>query len=127
MAMTSITEPFREAREILGVGVDCDAAAIKRAWRKAAAESPPDRDPERFRQVRQAYELLTDPMDRAVHMLSHPVPFVPPPALPEPPAAASRHSFVVQLLRSIVGRLPIDDLRPPERSARGSQPPRRES
>ena len=56
---------------ILGVPRDADEAEIKRAYRRVALESHPDRFPdddhahERFRQASEAYEVLSDPLRRA--------------------------------------------------------------
>jgi len=56
---------------ILGVARDADEAEIKRAYRRVALESHPDRFPddedahERFRQASEAYETLSDPLKRA--------------------------------------------------------------
>ncbi|MBI5536636.1 MAG: DnaJ domain-containing protein [Deltaproteobacteria bacterium] len=119
----SLTKPFHDARELLGVGIDADATAIKRAWRKAAAVHPPDRDPDGFRKARDAYELLSDPIERAQRLLSQPVPFVPVPSLPELPPPPPVHALAVELLRSILGRLPVSDLRPARKPARSTQPP----
>ena len=56
---------------ILGVGRDADEAEIKKAYRRVALESHPDRFPddedahERFRKASEAYEVLSDPGKRA--------------------------------------------------------------
>ncbi|MBO0751217.1 MAG: DnaJ domain-containing protein [Bradyrhizobiaceae bacterium] len=57
--------------DLLGVRPDDDAETIKKAYRKAAKASHPDHhggDPQaaaRFRQISQAYEILSDPEQRA--------------------------------------------------------------
>lgn len=56
---------------ILGVARDADTTEIKRAYRRVALESHPDRFPddedaqERFRLASEAYEVLSDPAKRA--------------------------------------------------------------
>jgi molecular chaperone DnaJ len=56
---------------ILGVARDADEAEIKRAYRRVALESHPDRFPddedahERFREASEAYEVLSDASKRA--------------------------------------------------------------
>ncbi len=61
----------RDYYEILGVAKDADANAIKRAYRKLAMKYHPDRNPddnvaaENFREVTEAYEVLTDENKRS--------------------------------------------------------------
>lgn len=56
---------------ILGVGRDATQEEIKRAFRRLARETHPDRNPDdagaehRFRQIAEAYEVLSDPARRA--------------------------------------------------------------
>ena len=61
----------RDYYEVLGVAKDADENAIKRAYRKLAMKYHPDRNPddekaaENFREVTEAYEVLTDDGKRA--------------------------------------------------------------
>ena len=62
----------RDYYKVLGVERDTSAEEIKRAYRKKAKELHPDRNPkdrkraeEQFRQVAEAYEVLSDPDKRA--------------------------------------------------------------
>lgn len=58
-----MTTPY----EILGVGRDADADAIKQAYRSKAQKLHPDKeggDEAAFKQVKAAYELLSDPVRR---------------------------------------------------------------
>jgi curved DNA-binding protein CbpA len=96
----SITTPFEDARAVLGLGeADEEEAAIKRAYRRAVVQHPPDTDPDGFRRVRDAYELLRDPWSRAEDLLLRPLPEVPPPAAPAAPPAPPRGTTAVALLR----------------------------
>jgi len=45
---------------VLGLENLSDDAEIKRAYFKKVRESPPEREPEKFREIRQAYEKLKD-------------------------------------------------------------------
>ena len=101
----SLLRPFSQARAVLDVPADADAAAIKRAYRKLALAHPPDTDAEGFRRVRDAYELLTDPWARAKAMLLHPEPTVDPPPLPPPPAPPSAGELPLALLRLAAARV----------------------
>ena len=64
------TDTERDYYDILGVARDADADAIKKAYRKRALESHPDRNPgdaeaeSRFKQAAEAYEVLSDPQKR---------------------------------------------------------------
>jgi len=108
---------------IARAGADADATAIKRAWRRAAVEHPPDRDPEGFRKAREAFELLSDPVNHGQKMIEQPIAAAPMPDVPDLPPPPPPHALVVEMLRSIVERLPLEDLRPAKGSARSSTPP----
>ncbi len=58
--------PQRDYYEILGVSKNASADEIKKAFRRAAIESHPDRggDEAKFREVNEAYEVLKDPAKR---------------------------------------------------------------
>jgi len=66
-----MAENKRDYYEVLGVEKGADAEAIKKAYRKAAMKYHPDRNPgdktaeERFKEVGEAYEVLSDDQKRA--------------------------------------------------------------
>ena len=63
----------RDYYEILGVTREADAAEMKSAFRKAAMQHHPDRNPGctesegRFKEVNEAYSVLSDPQKRAAY------------------------------------------------------------
>lgn len=63
----------RNPYEVLGVARDADAATVKKAYRKLAQESHPDRHPDdpqaedRFKEINQAYQVLSDPERRSAY------------------------------------------------------------
>ena len=90
--------------EILGVARDADADAIKRAHRKLAKQHHPDRggDPEAFKSVQQAYDVLIDPILRAKYDETG--------IIPDSPAAAEAERLldnVMLIFDKVVGA--IDD------------------
>jgi tetratricopeptide (TPR) repeat protein len=54
----------RSPFEVLGVGPDVDDAGLKRAYFAKVREHPPERDPEGFQAIREAFEALRDPHQR---------------------------------------------------------------
>lgn len=58
----------QELYDVLGVSVDCDQTEIKKAYRRCAKQCHPDRnpgvDPDLFKRVSHAYEILSDPLKR---------------------------------------------------------------
>ncbi|HCE09035.1 MAG TPA: molecular chaperone DnaJ [Oxalobacteraceae bacterium] len=54
---------------VLGIDSDASSATIKNAYRKKASEFHPDKNPApdaaaRFREIQEAYDLLSDPAKR---------------------------------------------------------------
>lgn len=62
---------MKDYYEILGVGSDASQDEIKKAFRKLARDTHPDANPDdpeaeaRFREIAEAYEILSDPQRRA--------------------------------------------------------------
>ncbi len=56
-------------RAILGVPDTASEEDIRAAYVLKLKEHPPDRSPEQFEQVRDAYQALRDPRQRARHLL----------------------------------------------------------
>jgi curved DNA-binding protein CbpA len=53
-----------DPHEILGVSRSSSEADIRRRYLELVRRYPPDRDPERFKEIHQAYEKLRDPLLR---------------------------------------------------------------
>lgn len=51
---------MRKDYEILGIDENADEKAIKRAYFKLIRTHSPEKDPERFQEIRAAYERLTE-------------------------------------------------------------------
>ena len=57
------------ANEVLGVAENASIEDIRAAYLRKVAEFPPDRSPEKFESIRDAYDRLRDPRRRAKAML----------------------------------------------------------
>jgi curved DNA-binding protein CbpA len=54
---------------ILGINTDADDDAINQAYLSKVRESPPDRDPQKFQAIHQAYQAIKDKRARLAHAL----------------------------------------------------------
>ena len=108
----SVITPFEEARALLGVGIEEDPAAIKRAYRRQVLTHPPDLDPEGFRRVRSAYELLMEPGERAREILLHSQPAIEAPVLRAAGSAPPVAATALALLRVLAARVDVRELLP---------------
>lgn len=68
---------FEEAREALGVSSNATDAELRAAYVEQVRRHPPDRDPEAFERIRDAYDRLRDPRTRAQRVLVSPRPDAP--------------------------------------------------
>jgi curved DNA-binding protein CbpA len=59
---------------VLGLDENADDEAVRAAYLHALRLSPPDRDPEGFRRIREAYEALRDVESRLTLRLFGPTP-----------------------------------------------------
>lgn len=71
--MSSEGTPVDNPYAVLGIAPMLDADAIKRAYFKRLATTPPHGDPEAFRKLRAAYETLAQADTRALAWLHAPV------------------------------------------------------
>ena len=66
----TVTRPFQDHYGKLEIPPDADTASIRRAYRKLALVTHPDKpngDRQRFEEVSHAYEVLTDPVQREAY------------------------------------------------------------
>lgn len=59
---------------VLGISQDCDPETIRRRYLELVRAHSPERDPERFAEIREAYEQTRDPIVNLEHRLFNPVP-----------------------------------------------------
>ena|ERR1700677_4016350 len=88
--MPSIT--LQQAADVLGITLPVSDEAIRAAYTDQIRRHPPDRDPELFEQIRDAYDLLRDPLARARLVLEGPDPGGPLASVL--PANGARRQFV---------------------------------
>jgi len=77
--MRTISSIGIDPYQVLGVSPQATEAEIKKAYFRKVREHPPERDPEAFKRIRTAYEMLKDPQKRALVQL---MAVQPPPPLP---------------------------------------------
>ncbi len=58
-----------EAMALLGIGADAGEDAVRAAYLRKVSEFPPERDPEQFEKIRDAYAMLRDRRARAQNIL----------------------------------------------------------
>ena len=65
MSSDGVSKPVRDPYEVLGLERQVGETEIKRAYFQMVRQFPPEREPEKFREIRTAYEQLRDPESRA--------------------------------------------------------------
>lgn len=58
-----------DARDVLEIPLNATDDEIRAAYLRKVKEYPPDRSPEKFEQIRDAYESLRDPRRRILELL----------------------------------------------------------
>ncbi len=94
---------YADAFEALSLAPDSNAKELKRAYRRAVAKHPPDRDEEGFRRVRAAYDLLRQPELALGELLSTETHVQP--ELKSPPPVELRHALPLATLRAAIADL----------------------
>lgn len=61
---------FSNAHQILEVKPDAPAEELRKAYLNLVRQHPPDRDPDKFRDIHAAYQMLNDPMAQATALLT---------------------------------------------------------
>lgn len=79
MSSDVVSQPVRDPYGVLGLDRQASEAEIKRAYFQLVRQFPPEREPEKFRDIRTAYEQLRDAESRAQIALFL---LQPPPSLP---------------------------------------------
>jgi curved DNA-binding protein CbpA len=79
MAAKTVSKPPNDPYAVLGIERTSDEAAIKRAYFRLVREYPPEREPEKFQELRAAYDQVRSAEARSQTDLFL---LQPPPALP---------------------------------------------
>jgi hypothetical protein len=77
MAQQSTAFDIEKAAAVLGVSAPLGDEELRAAYLQKVQEHPPDREPELFEQIRDAYEHLRNPDVRAQAVLEGPDPTAP--------------------------------------------------
>lgn len=67
--MRHTDKPAEDPWSVLGLGVDASDDQIRAAYLEGVKRHPPDRDPDAFERVRDAYDQIRDPGRRISLML----------------------------------------------------------
>ena len=66
---SKVSEPDKDPWAILGIPVHADDQQIRTAYLQKVKNYPPDRAPQQFEQIRDAYEVLRDPQRRSKSLI----------------------------------------------------------
>ncbi len=77
MIETATVSTLDEARAVLGVSHDATAEQVRAAYLEKVRQHPPDRDPEQFERIRDAFGQLRDPRSRLQQVFECPDPHAP--------------------------------------------------
>ena len=105
VASKTVHDPY----SVLGIDRQASEAEIKRAYFQLVRQFPPEREPEKFRNIRTAYEQLRDPENRtriALFLLQLPPPL---PKKRRPSYDLSVHEDDLLTLAMELVRRPIQD------------------
>lgn len=87
-----ITQVAVDPYRVLGIERQVPDAEIKRAYFQLVRQFPPEREPEKFQEIRAAYEALRDPQNRVTLDL-----FLIQPPAPLPKRRSPRYDLAVHL------------------------------
>lgn len=62
-----MSDPF----QVLGVSADADEAGLRRRYLELVRQYPPEQCPEKFAEIREAYERVQDPVRRMERLIFH--------------------------------------------------------
>lgn len=68
MNTSTSADPFL----ILGLPRDSGEAEVRARYLELVKQFPPERDPEKFREIRQAFDAIKDPFSIALHLIKPP-------------------------------------------------------
>jgi curved DNA-binding protein CbpA len=63
---------MRDPYRVLGIAPEASEAEVRRRYLELVRQHPPDRDPDRFNEIHEAYDRLRDPVTRMRKLLFEP-------------------------------------------------------
>ncbi|MEW6755512.1 MAG: J domain-containing protein [Candidatus Latescibacterota bacterium] len=87
---------------VLGVAPDASPQEIRAAYFARVREHAPERDPEAFKRIRAAYDVLRNPQKREEHEVLRPAPWAEPePSAPPPVDLTVRREDLIAAARAL--------------------------